>query len=83
MNENRVAPRLRALKAARIILPGGHSTFDCTVRNLSATGAKLIMETTIAVPERFTLRFEDGTEKVCEVAWRKTAELGVSFSGAA
>lgn len=80
MSENRAAPRLRSLKAARIILPGGYSTFDCTVRNLSATGAKLIMETTIAVPERFILRFEDGSERACEVAWRKTGELGVAFS---
>lgn len=79
MEEKRSVPRLRSLKAARIILAGGHSTFDCMVKNLTGKGARLVMESTIAVPDTFALRFEDGTMHGCAVRWRKVSELGVSF----
>jgi hypothetical protein len=81
MEEKRSIPRMRALKAARIILTGGHSTFDCMVRNLTGKGARLVMESTIGVPDTFGLRFEDGTMHECSVRWRKVSELGVSFDG--
>ncbi|MCJ7996617.1 PilZ domain-containing protein [Rhizobium cremeum] len=79
MEEKRAQPRARALKAARIILPGGYSTFDCMVRNLSAGGAKLVMETTVGVPDEFSLRFEDGSIRPCQAKWRNAKELGVAF----
>ncbi|MHA7970826.1 PilZ domain-containing protein [Rhizobium terricola] len=79
MEERRASPRLRALKAARIVLPGGFSTFDCTVRNLSSAGAKIVLETTIGVPNDFTLNFEDGSTHACDVKWRTPKELGVAF----
>lgn len=82
MNERRAQPRSRALKAARIILPGGYSTFDCMVRNLSEGGAKLVMETTAGVPDEFNLRFEDGSIRPCRACWRNAKELGVSFDAA-
>ena len=39
MDEHRIAPRHRVLKAGSIIFGGG--AIDCTVRNLSETGAAL------------------------------------------
>ena len=79
MEERRTTPRLRALKAARVVLPGGYSTFDCTVRNLSAAGAKLVLESTFDVPASFHLNFEDGSVFSCSVKWRNPKELGVAF----
>lgn len=77
--ERRHQPRLRALKAGRVILPGGHSTFDCMIRNLSPVGAKVTLESTVDIPHAFRLRFEDGTIYDCAVKWRKERELGVEF----
>lgn len=77
--ERRRQPRLRALKSGRAILPGGQSTFDCMIRNLSPLGAKVTFESTTDIPREFRLRFEDGTTHDCAVKWRRERELGVEF----
>ena len=77
--ERRRQPRLRALKAGRAILPGGHSTFDCMIRNLSPVGAKVTFESTADIPAEFRLRLEDGTTHECAVKWRSPREIGVEF----
>jgi len=77
--DRRRQPRLRALKAGRAILPGGHSTFDCMIRNLSRLGAKVSFESTADIPPQFRLRLEDGTTHDCAVKWRSPREIGVEF----
>jgi hypothetical protein len=74
------APRLRTLISARISFNGGRSTMDCTIRNQSETGAKLVLPSTVGVPDRFDLIIisKDMTRK-CPVAWRRADEMGVSF----
>ncbi|UJW77815.1 PilZ domain-containing protein [Rhizobium sp. SL42] len=78
-DEQRQFPRVRALKGARIICNNGTTTRDCTIRNFSFGGAKLVMETTMGLPGSFALSLEDGSERFCEVRWRKLTELGVEF----
>ena len=39
-DDKRIAPRHRTLKGARIVINDGFSTFQCTVRNLSAYVAR-------------------------------------------
>lgn len=78
----RRAPRLRALKAGRIVFHHGGSTIDCTIRNISETGAKLVMEQALLAPDAFHLQFLDGVMRPCTVRWRKLTELGVSFDDA-
>ena len=70
---------MRALKAGRAVLAGGYSTFNCTVRNLSSGGAKVVFENTSDIPAHFRLRFEDGTSQDCAVRWRTPREVGVEF----
>ncbi|NKN36656.1 PilZ domain-containing protein [Agrobacterium sp. a22-2] len=81
MEERRTTTRSRALKAGRVVTNNGHSTHDCMVRNLSASGAKLVFETTIDIPDQFQLRLEDGVMRSCTVRWRKARDIGVSFDG--
>ncbi|UYN99534.1 MAG: PilZ domain-containing protein [Devosia sp.] len=78
--DNRSAPRQRTLKGAKIVINDGFSTFDCTVRNLSETGAKLSVGGIIGIPDRFQLALDDGRRFDCMVAWRKATEIGVSFT---
>lgn len=78
--KERAHPRIRALKGARAVIGNGHSTFDCTIRNLSATGAKVVFESTVPIPAAFELRFEDGQSHQCEVRWRTPKEIGVLFT---
>ncbi|EJB08137.1 hypothetical protein GGI64_002075 [Rhizobium leguminosarum] len=57
----------------------GRKTRDCTIRNVSKGGVKLVMESTMILPDAFILLFEDGTQKSCRVCWRKIDEIGVEF----
>ncbi|MCF1449844.1 PilZ domain-containing protein [Agrobacterium vitis] len=79
MSERRDTARLRALKGARIIHGNGSMTRDSTIRNLSAGGAKLVLQSTADIPDLFDLLFDDGARRSCRVRWRKLTELGVEF----
>jgi PilZ domain len=79
MDEHRIAPRRRQLKAGRISMDGG-GTIDCTVRNLSDTGAALEVISPVGIPEQFTLVVEaDNLKRPCRVVWRKEKRIGVHF----
>ena len=79
--EGRKIRRQRVLKQGKILLLNGLSTFDCTVRDLSATGARLICADTTAVPDAFRLAFPlERTMRDAEVKWRKAGEVGIRFT---
>ncbi len=81
-DDNRTAQRHRTLKGGKIVVNDGFSTFDCTIRNLSETGAKLTVTSPWGIPQRFTLAMHDGREFACDVAWRTETEIGVRFLSA-
>jgi hypothetical protein len=79
VDEHRIAPRRRLLKAGKISFGGG-AVFDCTVRNLSETGAALEVGSPVGIPERFTLVIEaNHLHLPCRVVWRKAKRIGVHF----
>jgi hypothetical protein len=78
MVESRRTPRHRVLKATTIEFGGG--AIDCTVRNLSNTGAALEVSNQIGIPEKFALVVPgDGLHLPCHVVWRKGCRIGVTF----
>lgn len=77
--EQRRQHRNRTLKGARIVTNDGHSTFDCTVRNFSETGAKLVVASIIGIPQHFGLTMHDGRAFRCETIWHTETEIGVRF----
>ena len=79
-DETRSSQRHRTLKGGKIVVNDGFSTFNCTIRNMSETGAKLLVPSVIGIPERFNLALDDGRSFACEVAWRTETELGVKFA---
>lgn len=82
MNEHRVAPRRRLLKAGRILFNGGG--IDCTVRNISETGAALEVASPVGIPQDVILVVEaDKFKRECKVVWRKEKRIGVIFSNPA
>ncbi len=79
--EKRREPRVRILKAARIVFNERRSVIDCTVRNLSAVGACLNVASTLGIPERFEVMFDaDNSSRACHVVWHKEKQLGVEFA---
>lgn len=78
MDEHRVTPRRRFLKAGTIEFGGG--AFDCIVRNISGIGAALEVVTPLFIPEKFTLFVPtDQLKRRCHVVWRKEKRIGVVF----
>ena len=78
MFETRIALRHRVLKAGTIEF--GNSAIDCTVRNLSTTGAALEVSNQIDIPANFTLVIpEDGLHLPCNVVRRSGYRIGVAF----
>jgi hypothetical protein len=81
MSDYRRARRQRTLKAGRIVFNQKSSVFDCTVRNLSRTGACLDVPSSIGIPAAFELVIEAvGTALSCRVVWRSDRRIGVQFS---
>jgi hypothetical protein len=78
MVDYRKAPRRRILKSGMIAY--GDQSIECTVRNLSTTGASLEISTPLWLPARFTLVIpSDGLRRRTRVAWRKGKRMGVAF----
>jgi len=78
--ERREQPRARTLKSGKIILNLNSSIVDCTVRNLNARGALLIVSSLVGIPENFELLLESDVHHDCRVKWRGEDRLGVAFA---
>ena len=78
-DERRATIRHRVLKGGHVVVNDGFSTFNCTIRNLSDTGARLRVASVIGIPDQFELVLDDGRSFGCTVAWRQETELGVQF----
>jgi PilZ domain len=78
MDHQRIVPRRRIFKAGSIECGG--SVIDCTVRNLSKTGAALEVLSPLYIPDRFTLAIRiDQLKRACHVIWRKKNRIGIAF----
>jgi len=78
-NDKRAAQRRSTLKGGKIVFNAGRSTIDCTVRNLSSTGAKLNVNSVVGIPETFDLILDGHSKQPCRVKWRRLKEIGVEF----
>ena len=77
--ERRHADRHKTLIKAQVVFNDMMSTFDCTVRDLSASGAHLKLHAPVEVPQAFFLRLSDGSIHQCKVVRRNALELGIEF----
>ena len=78
MNEQRRALRKRTLIGARLLI-GKTCTLDCTVRNISDTGAKLVFATPTVTPDEFEVEIADHGRFWARAAWRNGTAVGVQF----
>ena len=81
-DERRKSPRQKAFLKGRI--NNGLGDVDCLIRDLSATGAKLIFSGGITMPPVIDLHIPTkGQSMRAKVQWRHGDEMGVSFVVAA
>lgn len=80
MDEQRRNQRQRVLKSGRIAYGGGSIVIDCTIRNLSSTGARLQVPTSVAIPDHFEFaEAATGKARQATVMWRKGDLIGIRF----
>jgi PilZ domain len=78
MHERRAQPRKRVFKAGTIEFDG--VGVDCTIRNISATGAGLEVVSPLTIPHEITLNIRSGeVRQHCYIVWRKEKRIGVAF----
>jgi hypothetical protein len=64
-----------------ITLDGGFAARPCVVQDMSASGAKIMVDDSSALSGRLRLAFarDARTGRNCEVVWRRGKSLGVKF----
>lgn len=78
--EQRKQPRLRVLLKGRIYFNNGSSSIDCLVRDMSATGARLMLSETATLPEKFDLYIPQKERTYrASLRWRREDGIGVTF----
>jgi hypothetical protein len=81
-HERRRVGRHRVLKAAKIAF-GRAGIIDATVRNMSDSGACLLVASPVGIPETFELIIVgDRVTRPCRLVWRKEKQIGVEFTDA-
>ena len=78
--DRRLHPRKVVRIGARAIIANSEATVDCTILDVSGSGAKLEMQNIDTLQTRLKLFIPEMDRIVdCEVAWRDGNHLGVSF----
>lgn len=84
MDDKRKFPRRRVLKEGKIVFADGLRVLDCTIRDMSEEGARLLIASTVGLPDTFQLyEKSSGTLYPCSIAWRQANAIGVHFEGPA
>ncbi|MHC2626792.1 hypothetical protein ACVIW2_008824 [Bradyrhizobium huanghuaihaiense] len=78
MIEKRAAQRHRVFKGGTITFEDGG--IACTVRNMSAGGAAIELESPVSLPQSFTLSITcDNFVRHCRPVWRSDKRIGLAF----
>ena len=80
MDDKRGAHRNRTFLKADLDVSGGLSSLSCIVKDLSDTGARLVLSDGVVLPETFRLRLPKPDRWVhVSVRWRRGEFVGVHF----
>ena len=78
---HRSAHRSRTLKAAKVILTDW-TTMDCTIRDISEGGARLLFGDAFTLPEDFRILIVmSNTIVPAKLLWQRGLTAGVAFTG--
>jgi hypothetical protein len=79
-SDRRVEHRRKVFKRGRILLPNLHSAIECTIRDITSTGARLRVHDHFVAPQRFELLLTEKAERTrVLLQWQIGNELGVQF----
>ena len=69
------------MKSAKLISLDRTTVTDCSIRNISKTGAQILVESQVTVPKEFYF-FQPKENVMCQakVMWRKEKLVGIHFT---
>jgi hypothetical protein len=80
MQERRTNARVRSFLGGKIVFNNRCSSVECLLRNVSPTGARILLSETVTIPEDFELEIpKQGRRVRARLTWRKAEECGVRF----
>lgn len=80
-SDKRIAQRHRVIKSAKLVSLDRATVTDCTIRNISATGAQIVVENQASVPREFYfLQPKENTMCEAKVMWRREKLVGIHFT---
>ncbi|MFN4144137.1 PilZ domain-containing protein [Aestuariivirga sp.] len=78
--EKRGTRRVRVLKRVKAVLHNNRTVVDCTLRDVSPEGARLLCGDPAVLPNEFQLVFTSERQaRDVRVVWRRPDQLGVMF----
>ncbi|MCA0399724.1 MAG: PilZ domain-containing protein [Proteobacteria bacterium] len=78
--EQRQSNRTRSFLRGEIVHSNGASRTDCTVRDISDTGARLEIPVSVTLPEFFEILVPlKSITRRARIIWRHNNEIGISF----
>ena len=78
-DNRRAVPRDRVLKNAKLVF--NDTVIDCSVLDVSAQGARILLRTPMPLPSMIALHLRGGTIYQARRAWTRGLETGFEFSG--
>jgi hypothetical protein len=84
MSERRTSSRQKSFLRGCIYFNKRRSATDCLIRDISATGARLIFSDTVSIPDAVDLYIPQKEQTLrAQVQWRHGDEVGVAFASGA
>ena len=77
--DQRFSKRIKALRRGTISYNHGATTMDCSILDISESGARLRPAETVFVPDSFRLRLSPTLTIGCAVIHRGGNDIGVAF----
>jgi hypothetical protein len=80
MDQRRLSKRARTLLEGRIVFNNRFSLIQCTIRDISDTGAQIYFAHPVAIPQEFELEIpKRGLSVRARVMWSREKSHGVEF----
>jgi hypothetical protein len=80
MSERRRAARQKSFLRGRILFNNRRTAVDCLIRDISATGARLIFSDAVSIPDLVDIYIPQKEQTLrAHVQWRHGQEVGVAF----
>ena len=81
MTDRRAEARQRTYLGAQVVFNRRLNIYDCLVRDMSESGARLLFAHPAMIPDNFEVTFNRGGEsRRAEVKWRSKFAAGVRFA---